>query len=238
LVRLEDIDFTRCRPEYEQALLEDLSWLGLTWEKPVWKQSERGSAYQQALQRLSALGVLYPCFCTRRDLADLAAPQGPEGPLYPGICRNLSEGEKAQKMASGAGWALRLDVAKALLLVGELSWEDRRAGPQLAKPDVLGDVVLSRKDIGTSYHLAVTVDDAAQGITLVTRGEDLFAATHVHRLLQALLGFPVPTWEHHALMCDAAGRRLAKRDAARTLQSLREEGISPEEILARLPDYL
>jgi glutamyl-Q tRNA(Asp) synthetase len=230
LLRLEDIDTGRCREHFETAVFEDLAWLGLTWPQPVWRQSGRMDFYQAALSRLQSLGVIYPCFCTRRELSAIDAPQGPDGPLYPGTCRALSHGERADRMATAAHYALRLDTAKAARLAGPLTWIDLDRGLQNAAPALLGDVVLARKDIATSYHLAVTVDDAAQGITVVTRGEDLFASTHIHRLLQALLSLPVPVWRHHRLICDAAGRRLAKRDDAQSLRSLRDQGLTPAAI--------
>ncbi len=230
LIRLEDIDGTRARPVYEEAIFEDLAWLGLSWETPVRRQSDHFDDYRAALAQLEALGVLYPCFCTRREIQDEItragnAPQGPDGPLYPGICRNRSVAEREERMAAGETYALRLDVAKALAHAPhDLMWKDRTHGTFQAEPAVFGDVVLARKDTPVSYHLAVVVDDALQGITLVTRGEDLLPATHLHRLLQALLGLPVPEWRHHRLITDENGKRLAKRDDARSLRSLRESG--------------
>jgi glutamyl-Q tRNA(Asp) synthetase len=229
LLRIEDIDLGRSRPEFETALFEDLTWLGLSWPTPVRRQSEHLADYRAALDTLDAQGLLYPCFCTRRDVADEiarsgAAPQGPDGPIYPGICRHLSAEERAGRIAAGEAYALRLDVTKAMGLSGALTWHDRGHGTVVATPAIFGDVVLARKDIATSYHLSVTVDDALQGVTLVTRGEDLFAATHLHRLLQALLALPVPDYHHHGLIADEAGRRLAKRDDARSLRSLRDAG--------------
>ncbi|MGE0748301.1 MAG: tRNA glutamyl-Q(34) synthetase GluQRS, partial [Rhodospirillales bacterium] len=195
LLRIEDIDRDRCRPEYEAAIFDDLAWLGLDWAPPAMRQSARFDAYRAALDRLQAQGLLYPCFCTRRDIeAAATAPHlvqaGPDGPLYPGTCRRLPAGDRADRMARGDAFALRLDMAAATRLAGPLAWTDRGRGAQAAQPAQFGDVVLARKDTPASYHLAVVVDDAAQGIDLVTRGEDLFAATHVHRLLQALLGLP------------------------------------------------
>jgi glutamyl-Q tRNA(Asp) synthetase len=223
LVRMEDIDFTRCRPEYETAIYEDLAWLGFSWPQPVWRQSERLPVYDSARQTLRNLGVLYPCFCTRQEIAAATtAPQGDTGPVYPGTCRLRSQAEQTDRIANGQPYAWRLDVAKALCLTGPLTWEDQLAGLQRVDGGILGDVVLARKDVATSYHLAVTVDDAAQGISVVSRGRDLFESTHVHRILQALLDLPVPQWHHHALVRDETGKRLAKRDAARSLRSLRE----------------
>jgi glutamyl-Q tRNA(Asp) synthetase len=237
LLRIEDIDAGRCRPEFTEAIFEDLAWLGLQWETPVRHQSEHTADYAAALAQLEARGVLYPCFCTRKDIAaEIAAagqaPHGPEGPLYPGTCRGLDMAQRAERIAHGQPYALRLDVARAAALAGPLDWTDARAGRVTAQPELLGDVVLARKDAGTSYHLAVTVDDALQGVTLVTRGEDLFTATHVHRLLQALLDLPTPGYLHHALLRNEAGERLAKRDAAITLRALRDAGRTPAEVRA------
>ena len=237
LLRIEDIDIGRCRPEFVTALMEDLLWLGLTWPQPVRRQSEHLADYRLALERLQAQGLLYPCFCTRRDIADEiarsgAAPQGPDGPIYPGICRHLSAQEGALRIAADEAYALRLDVAKAKAAAGPLHWHDRGQGVISAMPDLFGDVVLARKDIATSYHLSVTVDDALQGVTLVTRGDDLLAATHIHRLLQALLELPVPEYHHHGLIADESGRRLAKRDDSRSLRSLKEAGHGAGEIRA------
>ncbi len=234
LVRLEDIDTGRCRPEFESAVLDDLCWLGLAWEEPVWRQSLRLDAHAQALDRLEQLGLLYPCFCTRQEIATAAsAPQGGglEGLLYPGTCRRLSAGQRQECLAAGRPCAWRLDVAKAAAMAGPLSWWDKLRGEFPAHPELLGDAVLARKEMRTSYHLAVTVDDAAQEVTLVTRGEDLLVSTHLHRLLQALLGLPVPHWKHHALVGDAHGRRLSKRDQARSLRSFREAGVSATEVV-------
>ena len=236
LIRLEDIDGTRARPEYEEAIFEDLAWLGLKWETPVRRQSDHFDDYRAALTKLEALGVLYPCFCTRREIQDEIAragnaPQGPDGPLYPGTCRRREVAERNERIAAGEAYALRLDVSKAMrLVIHELTWTDRERGRFKAQPDVFGDVVLARKDTPASYHLAVVVDDALQGITLVTRGEDLLEATHPHRLWQELLGLPVPEWHHHRLITDEAGKRLAKRDDARSLRSLRAAGWTPERV--------
>lgn len=239
LLRLEDIDRGRCRPEYAAAIYEDLAWLGLRWEEPVRVQSAHFDDYRTALDRLRAEGLVYPCFCTRAEItAEIAraggAPHGADGPLYPGTCRSLSEAERQARLAAGESHAWRLDIARAMARTGPLSWHDRRAGEVAAAPGLLGDVVLARKDVPTSYHLAVTTDDHLQGVTLVIRGEDLFAATHVHRLLQALLGYGTPDYAHHRLLTDSQGRRLAKRDRALTLRALREAGVSPGEIRARV----
>lgn len=236
LIRLEDIDAMRARPEYEEAIYEDLAWLGLSWEKPVRRQSDHLDDYRAALGQLEAKGLLYPCFCTRREIQDEIAragnaPQGPDGPLYPGTCRHLDADERQQRLASGAAYALRLDVMKALkLLEAPLTFTELSRGEIIADPSIFGDVVLARKDTPASYHLAVVVDDALQGITLVTRGEDLLPATHLHRLLQQLLGLPLPRWHHHQLITDETGKRLAKRDDARSLRSLREAGWTPERV--------
>lgn len=236
LLRMEDIDGTRSRPEYEAAIREDLRWLGLIFEEPVRRQSDHWDDYRAALARLEAMGLLYPCFCTRKaiqeEVARIAqAPHGPDGVLYPGTCRRLSAAERAQRMAAGEGYALRLDGEAALAQAGaDLRWRDLERGEFRARPEVFGDVVLARKETPTSYHLAVVVDDALQGVTRVTRGEDLLEATHVHRLLQALLGLPVPEWKHHRLITDESGRRLAKRDDARSLRQLRADGWSPQQV--------
>jgi glutamyl-Q tRNA(Asp) synthetase len=240
LVRLEDIDGTRVRPEYESALWEDLAWLGLSWELPVRKQSEHWADYRAGLAVLESLGLLYPCFCTRREIQEEIAragqaPHGPDGALYPGTCRGRSADECAERMGRGEAYALRLDVRKALSVVqAELRWEDVGRGSFVATPEIFGDVVLARKETPTSYHLAVVLDDAKQGVSLVTRGEDLLEATHLHRLLIELLGLPVPTWEHHRLIVDETGRRLAKRDDARSLRTLREAGWTRERVLSEL----
>jgi glutamyl-Q tRNA(Asp) synthetase len=238
VLRIEDTDRARCRPDYEQAIFDDLDWLGLRWEEPVLRQSEHLARYDAALDRLAALGVVYPCRCTRADIrAALAAPQeraGPDGPVYPGTCRGRSMATMA------AGDAVRLDLRRALERVGgldRLSWAETGPG-RVGRGSVdgamlrerLGDVVLGRKDIGIAYHLAVVVDDAHQRISHVVRGEDLLDATPLHRLLQALLGLEVPVWHHHRLIRDPAGRRLAKRDDARAIATLREEGATPADV--------
>ncbi|GAB5470751.1 MAG: tRNA glutamyl-Q(34) synthetase GluQRS [Rhodospirillales bacterium] len=235
LLRIEDLDQGRARADYEAALEADLAWLGLDWPRPPLHQSARGKAYAAALERLRQDGLLYPCFCTRAEIrAEIAgagqAPQGPEGPLYPGTCRGLDPARAEARLATGEAAAWRLDMAEALARQPRLTWHDRAAGRQQAKPEVLGDAVLARKNLAASYHLAVTLDDAAQEISLVTRGSDLFAATHLHRLLQALLDLPVPDWHHHRLITDAAGKRLAKRDDALSLQTLRGAGWTPADI--------
>lgn len=241
LLRIEDIDRDRSRPEYEAQILEDLHWLGLAWPVPVLRQSDRMQAYRAALDRLIALGLCYPCRCTRTDIrAALSAPQegaappGPDGPVYPGTCRSRPMTD------AGPADAIRLDMARATASLGALPFFDEKGplhgGRHRLDPGALchgtGDVILARKDMGTSYHLSVVVDDAAQGITEVVRGADLFAATPIHVLLQVLLGLPVPAYFHHALLRDETGRRLAKRDDARAIRSYRAEGRSPAEIRA------
>ncbi len=237
LLRIEDIDGPRCTPAFTAAILDDLAWLGLDWDGPVLQQSTRMDAYSAALDRLSALDLLYPCFCTRTEIrAEIAravrAPHGPEGPLYPGICRNLSADAHETFITEGRPYALRLHMARAADLAGPLTWTDRAKGEVAIEPEKHGDVVLARKETATSYHLAVTLDDAHQGVTLVTRGEDLFPMTGVHRLLQALLGLPVPVWHHHSLLTDAEGARLAKRSDALSLRALRQAGKSPAQVRA------
>ena len=241
LLRIEDIDFTRCRPEFEEGILEDLAWLGLEWEASPRRQSEHLDDYRQVADRLLEAGLLYPCFCTRKDiLREIeragGAPHGVEGPLYPGTCRELPEEERRARLAAGDDHALRLNLARSRerLEDAKLTWFDSFAGAIRAEPERLGDAVLARKDIGTSYHLAVVADDALQGITHVTRGKDLFESTHLHRLIQALLELPVPEYRHHDLVTDESGRRLAKRDESETLASLREAGESPEAVRRRL----
>lgn len=230
LLRIEDIDRARCRDEFVAGIEEDLRWLGIDWDGDVRRQSEHFADYRAALDRLDAIGVLYPCFCTRADIARAAsAPHGAD-PVYPGTCRHLSADERRQRIETGAAYALRLDVERAFERTGPLDWIDEGLGTVEANPLSLGDVVLARKDTPASYHLAVTVDDAIQGVTLVTRASDLFAATHIHRLLQALFDLPAPHWHHHKLLTDEAGKRFAKRDRAVTLQEMREAGTTAAEV--------
>lgn len=239
LLRIEDIDPIRCRPEHVAGIIEDLAWLGLDWDEPPVFQSQRLPLYAAALDRLKAAGLVYPCFCTRARIAaeiaaSAAAPHGPDGPLYPGLCRGLGVDERMTRIGEGEAHAWRLDVAKATATAGPLGWHDAVAGDVVATPAIHGDVVLARKDAPTTYHLAVTVDDAAQGVTDVVRGQDLFAATHVHRLLQALLGLPTPLYHHHPLLTDDRGERLAKRAGSPSLASMRERGEDPAALVARL----
>ncbi len=239
LVRIEDIDSGRCRTQFEDAIFGDLAWLGLRWEEPVRRQSAHLEDYEKALRQLEEEGLVYPCFCTRKEIAGEiaragAAPHGPEGPVYPGICRRLSRAERARRVREGTAHALRLDMGAAVRRAGRLQWRDRERGVVEARPETLGDVVLARKEVPTSYHLSVTLDDALQGVTLVTRGEDLFESTHVHRLLLELLGLPVPEWHHHHLVMDAEGRRFSKRDESVTLRALRAAGRSAESVREEL----
>jgi glutamyl-Q tRNA(Asp) synthetase len=236
LLRIEDIDGTRSRAEHVDAILADLTWLGLNWDGAVLFQSTRAEAYAAALGRLQDMGLLYPCFCTRAEIAaSQSAPHGPES-VYPGLCRGLSATERAARIAGGVSHAWRLDMARAVALAeGEgLWWSDALAGRVRADPLAQGDVVLARKDALASYHLAVTVDDAAQGVTHIVRGVDLVAATDVHRLLQALLGLPTPLYHHHALLTGPDGRRLAKRNDAPTLESVRLQGGDGRALASRL----
>jgi len=252
-LRIEDIDQTRSRRAFEQAIYEDLAWLGLSWDEPVRRQSEHVQTYRQFLDMLSETGLIYPCFCTRRDIeheiAQIArAPHdianGPEGPLYPGTCRDLTERQIHRHLSTGREPAGRLNI-KAVLDrfscgLAQLSFFEWGAGHHgehgeiAVDPALFGDIVLSRRDIGVSYHLAVVVDDHMQGVTLVSRGEDLFPATHIQRVLQFVFRFDRPAYFHHQLVRDAAGRRLAKRDKDLTIKSLRESGVSPDHIRRRL----
>jgi glutamyl-Q tRNA(Asp) synthetase len=241
LVRLEDIDPARCRPGFAQAALEDLAWLGLTSDGPVRVQSEHLGEYRAALAGLAARGLAYPCFCSRAEIArelaaSAAAPHGPDGaPVYPGTCRLLSEAVRAARLAAGAPHAWRLDMAAALRAAGggaPLRFFERGTGFVAAAPAPFGDVVLGRRDAPASYHLCVTHDDALQGVSLVTRAEDLRAATHLHVLLQRLLGLPTPEYAHHGLLRGPDGARLAKRDGALAVAALRARGVPPDEVLA------
>lgn len=233
LLRIEDIDGTRSRPDHVAGIIEDLGWLGLAWDGDVVLQSQRLALYQAALDRLKAMGLAYPCFCTRaeiaREIAESGAAPHEGGPLYPGTCRGF---DVADRMHEPHAW--RLDMAAALARTGPLAWADLDAGTIAADPLLQGDVVIARKDVVVSYHLAVTVDDAAQDITHVIRGQDLFAATHIHRLLQALLGLPTPLYRHHPLLIGPDGKRLAKRDGAPSLAELRAQGADPMALIEEL----
>ncbi len=237
LLRIDDIDTARCRPEFEAAIYEDLAWLGLAWEAPVRRQSEHLDDYAAALARLDARGVLYPCFSTRKEIAAevarmQSAPHGPDGPLYPGTCRGMSAAERAERIAAGRPYAMRLDVAAALRQSPRLTWHDRGGGTRQARPELLGDVMVARKETAASYHLSVVVDDHRQGVTLVTRGDDLFAASHLHRLLQGLLDYDAPAYHHHRLLTDDDGERLAKRADAVAIRAFRAAGQSPAAVRA------
>ena len=249
LLRVEDIDSTRCRPEFEAAIYEDLAWLGITWETPVRRQSGHLADYRQAVDKLSGLGLVYPGFESRAEIARLVAerdmqapwPRDPDGaPLYPGLAKRLSGDERARLFETGVPYALRLDMEAACARVsaqgGALTWIEHGQGPQgetgvvAAGAEAWGDVVLSRKETPTSYHLSVVVDDALQGVTDVVRGQDLFWSTSVHRLLQALLGLPQPAYRHHRLILDAAGRKLSKSTEATGLRELRSQGATSADI--------
>ncbi len=241
LVRIEDIDRSRCRPEYEAGIFRDLAWLGVSWEAPVRRQSEHFADYAAALGRLEAMGLVYPAFLSRGEVAaltrDPAWPRDPDGaPLYPGQDRGLDPAEAARRIDAGGAHALRLRTAEAAALAGSLSWREEGAGPDgetgtiLADPNLWGDVILARKETPTSYHLSVVVDDALEGVTHVVRGRDLFHATAAHVLLQRLLGLPTPAYHHHGLITDDGGRKLAKSDRDTSLRSLREAGVTAEDV--------
>lgn len=239
MLRVEDIDQRARHAEYLELMYEDLRWLGLHFDGEIMVQTQRFGVYQTVLDRLRAMGLLYPCFCTRSEIkAQLAemgrAPHATLGYLYPGTCRRLSPDEVAQKLAAGVPHSWRLDMQRVQDVIGCPLWHDMHRGTQRCVPTAYGDVVLARKDFPASYHLCVVVDDAAQGITHVTRGADLFDATHIHRALQAVLGLPVPQYCHHALLRDNAGKRLAKRDGARSIASLRASGFSQAQVLDSL----
>src|SRR6478609_10462029 len=237
LLRIEDIDRRRSRREFEAAIREDLHWLGLDWDGAVRRQSEHFADYGRALDVLDARGLIYPCFCTRADIAAATdAPHGPDGPLYPGTCRHLPRDERRARLAAGEEHCLRLDAARAAAEAGPYAFADETRGWIEGEPLLFGDVVLARKDTPTSYHLAVTVDDHLQGVTLVTRGEDLLPSTHVHGLLQRLLGYETPAYAHHRLMTDAQGRRFAKRDKSLTLRALRESGVTPAQVFGLIEE--
>jgi glutamyl-Q tRNA(Asp) synthetase len=248
MLRIEDIDPARCRPEFETAIDEDLAWLGLSWEKPARRQSEHFACYRAALEKLAGLGLVYPAFESRAEVARLIAeqekhapwPRDPDGaPLYPGTARTLASEERTRLLQSGVPYALRLDMAAACARVGQLNWIERGEGPEgesgnlVANPAAWGDVIVARKEMPTSYHLAVVVDDALQSVTEVVRGQDLFWSTSVHRLLQTLLGLPQPVYRHHRLIRDAAGQKLSKSTDATGLRELRGAGVTPAEIRRR-----
>jgi glutamyl-Q tRNA(Asp) synthetase len=249
LLRIEDIDPARCRPEYEAAIYEDLAWLGIAWEEPVRRQSEHFDDYQAALARLEASGLVYPSFESRAEITALVAerdavgalrepwPRDPDGaPLYPGTAKSLSPAERQRRIETGAPYALRLEMAAALARAGALEWAETGEGPEgetgavAAAPAAWGDVVLARKETPTSYHLSVVVDDVLQGVTQVVRGQDLFWSSSVHRLLQALLGLPAPTYHHHRLVLGPDGRKLSKSTRATALRTLRHDGTNPADI--------
>lgn len=239
LLRFEDIDGPRVREEYYAGIEEDLRWLGLDWDGQALRQSRRVAAYDKALEQLKAMGLVYPCFCTRREIqaelaAMAAAPQGPGGPLYPGTCRGLGASGRRERIDAGLAHAWRLDAAAAARHCGELDFTDLRFGHIKIDPFLLGDVVLARKDVGTAYHLAVVVDDAWQQITHVTRGEDLLPSTHAHRTLQHLLDLPQPLYLHHPLVCDETGKRLAKRHDALSIAAMRNSGMTPAGVWSAL----
>jgi glutamyl-Q tRNA(Asp) synthetase len=252
LLRIEDIDLARCRSEFESAIYEDLAWLGLGWDQPVRRQSEHFDEYRSALDRLEAAGLLYPSFESRAEIAAMVEardargdwPRDPDGvPLYPGSAQMLSQAERARRVAAGEPYALRLDMAAAVARVGKLEWSETGSGPGgeggmvAAAPAAWGDVVLGRKETPASYHLAVAIDDARQGITHVVRGRDLFWSTSVHRLLQALFKLPAPVYHHHRLLLDADGRKLSKSTQATALRALRQSGATPADIRARVAGH-
>lgn len=239
LLRVEDIDQRAQHPEYLQLMYEDLRWLDLEFDGEVMVQTQRFDAYRAVLEQLRCAGLLYPCFCTRTEIRNQVAemgraPHATLGYLYPGTCRQLSADRVAEKLAAGVPHTWRLDMQRVQDLIGCPTWHDLRRGTQRCVPTAYGDVVLARKDFPASYHLAVVVDDAAQGVTHVTRGADLFDSTHIHRALQGVLGLPVPQYCHHALLRDNTGKRLAKRDGARSIASLRQAGFTPQQVLDSL----
>jgi len=249
LLRIEDIDQARCRAEFEDAIYQDLEWLGITWKSPVRRQSEHLAEYVQALEKLIALGLVYPAFESRAEIARMVAereqkapwPSDPDGvALYPGTARTLSQAERARLIRSGAPYALRLDMAAACLRAGELTWHEVGEGPKgetgnvAAAPAAWGDVILARKEMPTSYHLSVVVDDAQQGVSEVVRGQDLFWSTGIHRLLQELLGLPRPAYRHHRLILDDAGQKLSKSTQATGLRELRAQGATPDDVRRRV----
>ncbi len=238
LLRIEDIDIRRCKREFETAILGDLRWLGFDWDGEVRRQSEHFATYGKALDQLGARSLIYPCFCSRaaieRELAASAnAPHGPDGPLYPGTCRHLSAQERRERIAAGQEHCLRFDAGRAARETGPYHFVDEKLGRVEGEPMLMGDFVIARKDTPTSYHLAVTVDDHLQGITLVTRGVDVLPSTHVHGLLQKVLGYETPRYAHHKLLTDDSGRRFAKRDRDMTIRAMREAGLEPKAVIIR-----
>jgi len=255
LLRIEDIDATRCRPEFEAAIYQDLAWLGISWETPVRRQSEHFARYREAIERLAGLGLIYPSFESRAEIARLVAqreteapwPRDPDGAaLYPGAAKSLSPDQREELIGQGAPYALRLDMAAALARAGELGWKEHGEGPDgetgsvAGRPEAWGDVILARKETPTSYHLSVVIDDALQGVTDVVRGQDLFWSTSVHLLLQHLLGIPQPAYRHHRLVADSSGQKLSKSTDATGLRELRRQGAMPADIrrLVDLPERL
>lgn len=239
LLRIENIDLTRARPEYEAAIVEDLRWLGLDWDGPIWRQQDHLAEYRSVLAALQARGLLYPCFCTRAEIArEVArsgqATHGPDGVVYPGTCAHLPPRLAEARIAAGAPHCLRLRTARALEETGPLTYHEDGEGVRACHPLAFGDVVLARKDCPGSYHLCVTHDDAAQGVSLVTRGEELRAATDIHRLLQSLMGWPAPLYAHHPLITGADGAKLSKRAGAPSLRDLRAAGFSPAAVLREI----
>jgi glutamyl-Q tRNA(Asp) synthetase len=245
LLRIEDIDTARCRPQYETAIYDDLAWLGLHWESPIRRQSEHWDSYRRALAQLEVMGLIYPSFESRAEIARLVTdreaqgpwPRDPDGvPLYPGHAKNMSVAERNRSIEAGEPYALRLDMRAAMLRAGTMTWLETGAGPGgetgtvAADPSLWGDVILARKETPTSYHLAVVVDDAAQGVTDVVRGRDLFHATAVHRLLQALLGLGAPRYHHHRLVLDESGNKLSKSTQSTGLRELRARGVTLSDI--------
>ncbi|WP_158807770.1 tRNA glutamyl-Q(34) synthetase GluQRS [Beijerinckia sp. L45] len=245
LLRMEDIDVSRCRPEFETAIKDDLAWLGMQWEEPVRRQAEHFADYTEALDRLESRGLVYPCFCSRGDIMAAVShkpnwPRDPDGtPVYPGLCKHLSPAARAKRFAHGEKASYRLDMERALAQASDtLTWSEFGGGStrweKQATPGLWGDAVLSRKDIATSYHIAVVVDDALQGVTDVVRGEDLFMATSLHRMLQVLLDLPAPCYHHHPLVRDVSGQKLSKSLRAKPLRTFRQDGLSVEAVLAKI----
>jgi len=243
VLRIENIDFRRCKPEFEKSIIDDLKWLGLRWQTPIRRQSDQMHKYSAALERLHKMELLYPCFCTRSDIqreiknagnAPHYKETGGHYPIYPQTCKRLNLVEKKKYLDSNVPFALRMDMNAAIQIAGKITWNDLNKGEQEAKPESFGDIVIARKDIPTSYHLSVVVDDNDQNINLVTRAHDLFSSSHVHRLLQALLGYDLPNYLHHSIIKDDQGNQLSKRDKPVSLQDLKNNGASPTQIRRRL----